>query len=348
MGGGKYSMPITLANQIDSPASTNMRDPTFTNITECQHVAEQAALASSASLASNQVDITPEILDTDLDSLPNFFRGTMPPLPGQSGEPSFAAPRDLIDVWTTGRLDTFDLGNRAGLDFDDIDFCFLDTYDDLMPLCLDFESSTNSCTGLTPMTPYDGGELRDEVQSTNRNDANPKRAILMLSDWRSRPENQSGLGDNARPTPEITCHNTKKRRPHSSSNQHWFAGKLDQSSRDQMLALVVRTSKAADAGQLTRQFPSVDLLNELLRYYLATPHIRCSRWLHMPTFGPINENKPELLLSPISAGAVLTPDGTLRKWGLALQESAREYILEKVRHPITPWDLILTTTVGGG
>jgi len=332
MGGGKYSMPTTLANQFELPASTNMRDPTFTNVTECQHVAEQAALASSASLASNQVDITHEILDTDLDSLPNFLRNTISPVPEQSGEPSFAAPRNLIDVWTAGGLDTFDLDDRAGLDFDDIDFCFLDTYDDLMPLYLNFESSTNSCTSLTPMTSYDSRELRNEVQSTDRNDANLKHGISTLSNWRSRAENQSGLGDDARLTPEITCHNTKKWRTRSSSNQHWFARKLDQSSRDQMLALLVRTSKAADAGQLARQFPPVDLLDKLLRYYLATPYIKCSRWLHMPTFGPINKNKPELLLALISAGAVLTPDGTLRKWGLALQESAREYILEKVRH----------------
>jgi len=174
-----------------------MRDPTFTDITECQHVAEQAALTSSASLASNQVDVTPEILDTDLNSLPNFFRDTMPPLPGQSGEPSFAAPRDLIDVWTTGRLNTFGLGNRAGLDFDGIDFCFLDTYDNLMPLYLDFESSTNSCTGLTPMTPYDSGELRDEVQSTDRNDVNLNmafqryqtgaRGLRIRADWETMP-----------------------------------------------------------------------------------------------------------------------------------------------------------------
>ncbi|KAH7134969.1 major facilitator superfamily domain-containing protein [Dendryphion nanum] len=92
--------------------------------------------------------------------------------------------------------------------------------------------------------------------------------------------------------------------------------------RDKLLALVLGTCNPSNVSRIASAFPSVDLLDGLMQYFLTSPSVDAKTWLHIPTFSP-SRLKPELLAIIIAGGAVSTPDIPLRKLGFALHEAAR-------------------------
>ncbi|KAL4981372.1 hypothetical protein BDW68DRAFT_192991 [Aspergillus falconensis] len=96
---------------------------------------------------------------------------------------------------------------------------------------------------------------------------------------------------------------------------------LDLSSRDKILGIVLSQMKHPVSAVLS-SFPSVQLLDSLIRYYLTAPFSSAHSWIHRGTFSP-QKICPELLLAMAAAGAVLTPDPSLRKLGFAMQEVVR-------------------------
>ncbi|KAI4703069.1 hypothetical protein J4E81_001946 [Alternaria sp. BMP 2799] len=74
--------------------------------------------------------------------------------------------------------------------------------------------------------------------------------------------------------------------------------------------------------RIASAFPSMELLDGLIQYFLSSPSIDAPTWFHLPTFSPSKLN-PELLASVVSAGAATLPDISLRKLGYALHEASR-------------------------
>ncbi|KAL7927749.1 hypothetical protein ACQKWADRAFT_317930 [Trichoderma austrokoningii] len=97
--------------------------------------------------------------------------------------------------------------------------------------------------------------------------------------------------------------------------------KLNLSSRDQILAIVLKTCRdPATAGRVAASFPSVDVMDTMMQVFLAA-HIRqVSTWIHFPTL-KLNSLWPEWIGNAVAAGAVLMPAPTLRKFGFAIQEA---------------------------
>lgn len=88
------------------------------------------------------------------------------------------------------------------------------------------------------------------------------------------------------------------------------------------MALVLGTCSTENIKKIASAFPSIELLDGLIQYFLSSPSLEAQLWFHLPTFSPSNLN-PELLASIVSAGAASIPDISLRKLGYALHEASR-------------------------
>ena len=101
-------------------------------------------------------------------------------------------------------------------------------------------------------------------------------------------------------------------------NQH-----IDQSVRDQILALILSTCDKSIYSDVVSSFPSAELLDGLMHYYLNTQFLQIDSWFHVPTF-IIEEQEPELLIAIIAAGGVISTVSAIRKLGFALAAAAKD------------------------
>jgi hypothetical protein len=107
---------------------------------------------------------------------------------------------------------------------------------------------------------------------------------------------------------------------------------LDQSSRDKVLAIVLSTCQAASmTARVASAFPSVEVVDTLMQLFLASHFCQADSWLHLNTLN-LNSQWPGWLGAAIAAGAVLTPETPLRKFGFALQEAVRLAIPRQFEH----------------
>lgn len=99
--------------------------------------------------------------------------------------------------------------------------------------------------------------------------------------------------------------------------------KLNLSSRDQILAIVLKTCRdASTASRVAASFPTVDVMDTMAQAFLAAHVRQVSTWIHYPTL-KLNAVWPEWIGNAVAAGAVLMPAPTLRKFGFAVQEAVR-------------------------
>ncbi|KAF2025610.1 MFS general substrate transporter [Setomelanomma holmii] len=88
------------------------------------------------------------------------------------------------------------------------------------------------------------------------------------------------------------------------------------------MALVLGTCSPENVKRISSAFPSIELLDTLIQFFLTSPSLDAQSWFHLPTFSPA-KLAPELLACIVSAGAASTPDTPLRKLGFALHEASR-------------------------
>ncbi|KAH9999580.1 hypothetical protein F4779DRAFT_605364 [Xylariaceae sp. FL0662B] len=99
--------------------------------------------------------------------------------------------------------------------------------------------------------------------------------------------------------------------------------KLDQSSRDKILSIVLSTCQSDTMKmRVASSFPSADVMDTLTHVFLAATLCSVSGWIHFATFD-LNSQWPEWLAVAAASGAVSTPVPTLRKFGFAVQEAVR-------------------------
>jgi hypothetical protein len=98
--------------------------------------------------------------------------------------------------------------------------------------------------------------------------------------------------------------------------------RLQRVSRDRLLALVLGTCSPENVKKIASAFPSIELLDGLIQYFLSSPSLDAQAWFHLSTFSP-SKLGPELLACIVSAGAASIPDVSLRKLGYALHEASR-------------------------
>lgn len=225
--------------------------------------------------------------------LPDYFRN-MPPF--ESFLSGHATPRGIMDL-------NFDMD--VGLT--DLDLGLLDQYNFQVPF-----------TAGTPSTDAQGLESQ-----TQESDSAPVRAeAFKQSIWRYLPrrdKDHSAMEQNnlAFPDPDKDI-NRRTQLPQRRA----VSERLSRVSRDQVMALVLGTCRPENVKRIASAFPSVELLDGLIQFFLTSPALDIQSWFHLPTFS-LAKLSPELLACIISAGAASTPDIPLRKLGFALHEAAR-------------------------
>ncbi|PPJ50880.1 hypothetical protein CBER1_07068 [Cercospora berteroae] len=209
--------------------------------------------------------------------------------------------------WTPREL--FDFGVDTNMELNDVDLSFLDSYNNTNP----FDLRTPSAgfpTGTSDIVPTFTSAPTSVPIDTN---ALPKASV-----WRFRPlEKDSGSAEQANlslPTPTSL-----------DIDRRVTVEALSQTSRDRILALVLSTCKPNSIPRAVACFPSVGLLDSLFQFSLTSPGSHAKHWIHAPTL-LADQTRPEVLAAICSAGAVLTPDGSIRKVGYAIQEAIRTAI----------------------
>ncbi|KAF2192018.1 hypothetical protein K469DRAFT_732066 [Zopfia rhizophila CBS 207.26] len=236
-------------------------------------------------------------------SMPELTLGTSlsSPDPCLSG---IRTPRGVMDF-------SFDWN----VELNDLDLGFLDQYNTQIPF--NAETPSTDIT-LSPeqhrssQTPHHGVAVRAEA--------------FRRSVWRYLPQSSLHFGaaeESNLALPEAERGNSHSHPEHRiNSHRRAIQEYLSQVTRDKILAFVLGTCNAANVPRIVSAFPSVELLDSLLQYFLTSRSHGAKHWLHFPTFSP-SRVRPALLAVIIAAGAVLTPDTPLRKLGFALQEASR-------------------------
>ncbi|KAF2688094.1 C6 transcription factor-like protein RegA [Lentithecium fluviatile CBS 122367] len=224
--------------------------------------------------------------------LPDCFRN-MPPFESYlSGQ---ATPRGLMDL-------SFDLD----IGLTDLDLGLLDQYNFQAPFAAE-----------TPST-----DARETLEHLSETDSVPVRTeAFKQSIWRYLPQRNRDHGAAEQPNLAFTDSENDSRRS-SMTQRRAIPEKLDRVGRDRLLALVLGTCSPANVKRIASAFPSIELLDGLIQYFLTSPTIDAQSWFHLPTFSPSNTS-PELLACIVAAGAASTPDTPLRKLGFALHEASR-------------------------
>ncbi len=192
------------------------------------------------------------------------------------------APRGLMDLSFN-----FDVG------LTDLDVGLLDRYNFQVPFVAD-TPSTESIEVEQHYPEADGATVRVKA--------------FKQSIWRWTPQpNQNYLrAEQAHLTAFSDSEKESYRRSHTSQRRA-IAEKLSLAGRDQLMALVLGTSGPENNKRIASAFPSVELLDGLIQYFLTSPSLDAQSWVHIPTFSPSTLN-PELLAVIVAAGAASTPD----------------------------------------
>ncbi|KAF1352590.1 hypothetical protein BDV97DRAFT_349879 [Delphinella strobiligena] len=226
------------------------------------------------------------------DFLKNIMGGgetTLPALPGHT-----------LGTWTP----RFDFGQDTNLELSDLDLGFLNDYNLQNPFAAYLESpettqSRTSATGNFP--PVLGVE-----------------SLQKASTWRFRPVTRDSSSDEQHHLSLPEAETNKK----LLVDRRMTAEALSYNMRDRILAVILASCKPGNVPRSVLCFPSLELLDSLLQYYLTCKYAVFNGLFHLPTLRP-SKLRPELVASMIAAGASLTPDTSLQKVGFALQEALR-------------------------
>jgi hypothetical protein len=258
--------------------------------------------------------LNPPHLETQadaVDELPGFLRGVLLAPPDFAYPPG--TPGYMSGTWTPRGLLGF--GFESNLELNDVDFSFLDNYNAHIPFDLETPRSDTLSSAVRP----------GDQATASRSEA------FRTSVWRfiPRPQDHSAAEQQNLSLPEVAQgHDSPESR--IRLDRRTTSEKLDQSCRDKIIAIVLSTCKPAMMFRSVSAFPSVELLDILLQFFLTSPLSGSDSWLHIPTFCSMTKDRTEVLLAAIASGAVLTPDNSLRKLGFALQEAIRAHLGFKV------------------
>ncbi|KAK3112685.1 hypothetical protein LTR53_010766 [Teratosphaeriaceae sp. CCFEE 6253] len=217
--------------------------------------------------------------------------------------------------WTPREL--FDFGVDTNMELNDMDLSFLDTYNNANPFDLRTPSIGFTTAGSDVMPSFTSAPA-PPLDTT----ALPKASV-----WRFRPlSKDSGSaeqGNLSLPTPTTL-----------DIDRRVNCEPLSQTSRDKVLAMILSTCKPNSIPRAVACFPSISLLDSLFQFSLTSPGSHAKHWIHAPTL-LAGQTRPEMLAAIIAAGAVLTPDASIRKVGYAIQEAIRTAVQVQVEEDNT-------------
>lgn len=238
-------------------------------------------------------------------------------------------PSDHVPgTWTARNV--FDFGTNTNLELNDLDFNFLEDYNQQIPFASFVETpeTARSLPGSTGEPPSALG-----VESLQKS-----------STWRFRPATQDhAMNDQQNislPQTETSRRLAVQRRVTSEMLSHTM--------RDRIMALFMSSCNEEMLQRTMLSFPSLELLDSLVQYFLSSKSAISNRMIHLPTFKP-NNVRPELVAAMVIGGATLAPDISLRKMGFALMEVIRVGVPKNIERDNTLiGDVECVTSLGIG
>lgn len=153
------------------------------------------------------------------------------------------------------------------------------------------------------------------------------QAAFLQSMWTFTPTAQHHIGEDhlnlSLPYPDMETPETRAMADCSISHH------VDNKLRDKILASVLSACDPSVYTTIVSSFPSADMLDKLLHFYIAIHLGQPDSWLHFPTMD-FGDESLELVIMMISAGAVMSSVSSVRRLGFALQETSRIAIAKKV------------------
>jgi hypothetical protein len=211
---------------------------------------------------------------------------------GSPGHNIAPVPGGILSGVRTPR-NIFDFGNETDWSLNDMDLMFIDDYNQHIP----FGAASDTVPSTGPAAP-------DEPPSV------PPTGVDATRKWRFRPATKDSSDANL--CLAITETHKRPRYDRRVSTEP-----LSNSTRDHILTMV---ATAGSQIQQIASFPSTELLDSLLQFFLSTT-TATTYVCHTPTFNP--NRRPILTAAMVAAGAALTPDAPLQKLGLVFQEAVR-------------------------
>lgn len=256
--------------------------------------------------------ILPSSLSLHENNFYDFLRNVITP----NNPGSFSPPH-----WDFEPRNVLDFTVEDDLTFDANDFGLLDAFNGrtLNPN-LDFGAFANATKSTEPnppadSTPSDSGPSSDRKRAGIGAEAYRKSSFVR---WHPAHEGSHlevgniSVQDEAASSPDARY----------KLDQRILAERLEQSSRDKLLAIILKTCDATNLGRVVASFPSTDLLDDFLQCFFAKETPRQDSFIHVPTFNP-NRIRAELLGAIVAAGAVSTDIKALQKLGHAITEAIR-------------------------
>ncbi|KAI5465861.1 hypothetical protein BGZ63DRAFT_411326 [Mariannaea sp. PMI_226] len=205
-------------------------------------------------------------------------------------------------------LAVLDFCDDANLELSDFDFNTLETWNADNGVSMPMQQETPETD-----TSVDLAQMRERVVK-----------VWTDSPWRWQPKGPENTYDEASNLPVPPGN--------AASLQVQEAGKwmdrvvnekLEQSLRDRVLGLVLKACRQGSIfNRVAASFPSCELMDTMIHIFLHFHACQVTGWIHFPTF-KLNSQWHEWIAAAAAAGAVLAPSPTLRRFGLALQESYR-------------------------
>lgn len=245
--------------------------------------------AEVQSQSANSMSNEDAILDIDDSSLAEFLQDIM-----TRGSPNYSKDNTAMDlVPQDSSWDVLNFGIDSSLDFNDMDLGWISSHNQTTILNYNIMPDYDDL-------PLDHGQQTPDVQPSinmgaeafrkslwNWLPAQREHAFMEVSNLSLSHKDMEGLEH--RTSPDIVDH------------------QLEQSSRDDILAMVLSTnSQQSGVSRVITSFPSTQLLNSLMHYFLRSEIAKTDSWIHVPTFRPRTQ-RPELNAIVIAAGAVLSP-----------------------------------------
>lgn len=255
--------------------------------------------------------------DYDMESAPGtqypIATGTVTPrFPDWNFLPGCQSPADHAVDFGAWSVPDFQL--------DDAEMQFLHGYNQAVP----FELGGGSQSELSFGIPTQGTDaLTAGTSPEARHLASSGREAFRRRHWRFQPSARDRAGaEEHNLSLVISPQDQTSAESRLSVHAPVTAARLSATTRDKILTTVVKNCRSENLTRAIQCFPSIELLDKLLQYYLTSPLASADTWIHVPTFDP-NTKRPELLLAIAAAGAVLTSDVALAKLGYAMQEVIR-------------------------
>ncbi|TVY85354.1 hypothetical protein LSUE1_G000279 [Lachnellula suecica] len=295
------------------PQSQGLSTPGPSNVTFSQ--ASQMVQSSNIPSSSLEVSSTPLIdnalLEMDESSLAEFLRDVMMPASSNSmaGQQQHM---DFLPQHYSGR-DVFNFGMDSSLDMNEVDFGWI-----------------NSQNSLRQLQPTWNPPLEVEVEQppihrtpdvTSGITAGAEAYSKSVWRWKPNQREHANAEQVNLSLPYKDMQYLEARLAPDNRDQ-----RIDQSSRDRVLAMLLSTCEPQNVSRVVTSFPSADLLDSLMHLFFRSELQSPDAFIHLPTFRP-HSQLPELNGIVIAAGAVLSNVPTVRKLGFAIQESVRTAVV---------------------